>query len=116
MMLSLIVQHKTMQMMYEMVYKALQEVGLENQYHPQDYLNFFCLGNREEGVDTSNAGNQSAANTPQVSTNPLIQFHILFSDVIVSEFPTHTSALNSAIEKCHECWLSRHLLVKADAS
>lgn len=36
-----------MQMMYEMVYKALKEVGLENKYEPQDYLNFFCLGNRE---------------------------------------------------------------------
>lgn len=65
-----------MQMMYEMIYKALQEVGLENQYHPQDYLNFFCLGNREEGVDTSKATTQPAANTPQVSTNPLIQFQI----------------------------------------
>ncbi|WCJ23124.1 phospholipase D beta 1 [Euphorbia peplus] len=40
-------QHKTMQMMYETIYKALVEVGLENAYSPQDYLNFFCLGNRE---------------------------------------------------------------------
>uniref|UniRef100_A0A2N9GN39 Phospholipase D n=1 Tax=Fagus sylvatica TaxID=28930 RepID=A0A2N9GN39_FAGSY len=40
-------QHKTMQMMYEMIYNALKEVGLENKYEPQDYLNFFCLGNRE---------------------------------------------------------------------
>ncbi|KAL6348785.1 hypothetical protein AAG906_033441 [Vitis piasezkii] len=69
-------QHKTMQMMYEMVYKALQEVGLENQYHPQDYLNFFCLGNREEGVDTSNAGNQSAANTPQALARKSRRFMI----------------------------------------
>lgn len=76
-----------MQMMYEMIYKALQEVGLENQYHPQDYLNFFCLGNREEGVDTSNARTQPAANTPQVSTNPLIQFQIFVFQIIVSEFP-----------------------------
>ncbi|KAJ6837733.1 uncharacterized protein M6B38_323420 [Iris pallida] len=40
-------QNKTMQMMYETIYKALKEVGLEDTYEPQDYLNFFCLGNRE---------------------------------------------------------------------
>ncbi|PIN16225.1 Phospholipase D [Handroanthus impetiginosus] len=33
-------QHKTMQMMYETIYKALAEVGLEDAYSPQDYLNF----------------------------------------------------------------------------
>ncbi|KAJ4789028.1 Phospholipase D [Rhynchospora pubera] len=40
-------QKKTMQMMYETIYMALREAGLENKYEPQDYLNFFCLGNRE---------------------------------------------------------------------
>ncbi|OIV89642.1 hypothetical protein TanjilG_12728 [Lupinus angustifolius] len=40
-------QNKTMQMMYETIYKALVEVGLEAAFSPQDYLNFFCLGNRE---------------------------------------------------------------------
>ncbi|XP_048321059.2 phospholipase D gamma 1 [Ziziphus jujuba] len=57
-------QHKTMQMMYEIIYKALVEVGLEGAFSPQDYLNFFCLGNREaiDGVDN---GSPTAANTPQ---------------------------------------------------
>nr|GEW29429.1 phospholipase D gamma 1-like [Tanacetum cinerariifolium] len=41
-------QHKTMQMMYETIYKALVDVGLEEAESPQDYLNFFCLGNRED--------------------------------------------------------------------
>ncbi|KAJ0444383.1 putative phospholipase D [Helianthus annuus] len=41
-------QNKTMQMMYETIYKALLEVGLEEAHSPQDYLNFFCLGNRED--------------------------------------------------------------------
>lgn len=36
-----------MQMMYETIYKALVEVGLEDAFSPQDYLLFFCLGNRE---------------------------------------------------------------------
>ncbi|MQM09946.1 hypothetical protein Taro_042834 [Colocasia esculenta] len=57
-------QNKTMQMMYETIYKALVEAGLENMYVPQDYLNFFCLGNREaldgsgsQIPPTSNASN-----------------------------------------------------------
>ncbi|KVH91160.1 C2 calcium-dependent membrane targeting [Cynara cardunculus var. scolymus] len=40
-------QNKTMQMMYETIHKALIEVGLEDAFAPQDFLNFFCLGNRE---------------------------------------------------------------------
>lgn len=68
--------------MYEVVYKALEEVGLQNTYEPQDYLNFFCLGNREvtEGNGASN-GNP-AADTPHVNS-PLptrhffIDFYIL---------------------------------------
>lgn len=61
-------QHKTMQMMYEMIYKALKEVRLENKYEPQDYLNFFCLGNREAAnrEDSLDTRNSAAEKTPQV--------------------------------------------------
>ncbi|XP_044954795.1 phospholipase D delta-like [Hordeum vulgare subsp. vulgare] len=38
-------QGKTMQAMYEVVAKAIAEAG--GRAHPQDYLNFYCLGNRE---------------------------------------------------------------------
>lgn len=55
-----------MQMMYETIYKALVEVGLEGAFSPQDYLNFFCLGNRE-AVDGVDNGSPTAANTPQVT-------------------------------------------------
>ncbi|KAL0428957.1 UNVERIFIED_CONTAM: Phospholipase D beta 1 [Sesamum radiatum] len=58
-------QHKTMQMMYELIYKALVEVGLEDAYSPQDYLNFYCLGNREAPDASAPSENQPAANTPQ---------------------------------------------------
>ncbi|KAJ7962279.1 Phospholipase D family [Quillaja saponaria] len=62
-------QHKTMQMMYETIYKALMEVGLEAAFSPQDYLNFFCLGNREaiDAYDPNPVVSESpnAANTPQ---------------------------------------------------
>ncbi|KAF5734460.1 bifunctional dTDP-4-dehydrorhamnose 3 5-epimerase/dTDP-4-dehydrorhamnose reductase [Tripterygium wilfordii] len=52
-----------MQMMYDTIYKALVEVGLENEYEPQEFLNFFCLGNRE--VDGEERLNSAAVNTPQ---------------------------------------------------
>ncbi|PKA53093.1 Phospholipase D beta 1 [Apostasia shenzhenica] len=57
-------QKKTMQMMYETIYRALKEVGLEDVYEPLDYLNFFCLGNRE-AMDL-NSQNKS----PDGSSNP----------------------------------------------
>ncbi|CAF2137709.1 unnamed protein product [Brassica rapa] len=31
-------QHKTMQMMYQTIHKALVEVGLDGQYEPQDFI------------------------------------------------------------------------------
>ncbi|XP_057462341.1 phospholipase D gamma 1-like [Actinidia eriantha] len=71
-------QHHTMQMMYEVIYKALEEVGLEKQYEPQDYLNFFCLGNREtqDAEGRSDVGIDSAANTPQTLTRRNRRFMI----------------------------------------
>ncbi|XP_004298738.1 PREDICTED: phospholipase D beta 1-like [Fragaria vesca subsp. vesca] len=76
-------QHKTMQMMYEMIYKALLEAGLHNRYCPQDYLNFFCLGNREKpsGEESSSAkklneANKKEANTPQALTRKNRRFMI----------------------------------------
>ncbi|KAI3875788.1 hypothetical protein MKX03_023711 [Papaver bracteatum] len=39
-------QYQTMQMMYEVIAAELKRAQLENS-HPQDYLNFYCLGNRE---------------------------------------------------------------------
>ncbi|VFQ94375.1 unnamed protein product [Cuscuta campestris] len=40
-------QGQTMQMMYEIVARELKSAQLEHS-HPCDYLNFYCLGNREE--------------------------------------------------------------------
>ncbi|KAL6011807.1 hypothetical protein ACLOJK_002273 [Asimina triloba] len=39
-------QNRTMQMMYDIVAKELKSMGLKS--HPREYLNFYCLGNREE--------------------------------------------------------------------
>nr|CAB3497259.1 unnamed protein product [Digitaria exilis] len=56
---------ETMQMMYEIIYKALEEVGLSGKYEPQDYLNFFCLGNREAEDTSCSSSGSSSANNPQ---------------------------------------------------
>ncbi|KAL6847666.1 hypothetical protein ACP4OV_022692 [Aristida adscensionis] len=58
-------QKKTMEMMYEIIYRALKEVGLDDKYEPQDYLNFFCLGNREAEDTPSTSGGSPSASNPQ---------------------------------------------------
>lgn len=47
-------QGQTMQMMYGIIAKELKSSGLENS-DPTDYLNFYCLGNREEWHEESNS-------------------------------------------------------------
>lgn len=55
-------QGQTMQMMYEIIAKELKSMNLMN-VHPQDYLNFYCLGNREKIPDTvSCAVNKTSGN------------------------------------------------------
>ncbi|KAL2457648.1 Phospholipase D delta [Forsythia ovata] len=44
-------QGQTMQMMYQVVAQELKSMQLGDS-HPLDYLNFYCLGNREEIPDT----------------------------------------------------------------
>ncbi|KAL9227407.1 hypothetical protein vseg_003096 [Gypsophila vaccaria] len=59
-------QYKTMQMMYQIIFKALEETGMEHTYEPQDFLNFFCLGNRETSDEPSAASSSgSSGSTPQ---------------------------------------------------
>ncbi|KAM7276196.1 hypothetical protein ACFE04_018062 [Oxalis oulophora] len=74
-------QNKTMQMMYETIHKALIEVGLENAFSPQDYLNFFCLGNRE--IDAFGSAYSelpsptgTSSNTPQAHSRKSRRFMI----------------------------------------
>ncbi|KAJ6931606.1 phospholipase D delta-like [Populus alba x Populus x berolinensis] len=49
---------QTMQMMYEVIAKELKSMNLENS-HPQDYLNFYCLGNREQVPGSDKSGDQT---------------------------------------------------------
>ncbi|KAG6748031.1 hypothetical protein POTOM_047926 [Populus tomentosa] len=71
-------QHKTMQMMYETIYKALVEVGLEEAFSPQDFLNFFCLGNREsvDGFNSSCMPSPPSSHTPQALSRKSRRFMI----------------------------------------
>ncbi|KAI4356863.1 hypothetical protein L6164_000849 [Bauhinia variegata] len=71
-------QNKTMQMMYETIYKALVEVGLEAVYTPQDYLNFFCLGNREimDMSENTTAGAAPPVNSSQAHSKRNRRFMI----------------------------------------
>ncbi|KAL6522092.1 hypothetical protein OROMI_031969 [Orobanche minor] len=62
-------QWQTMQMMYDIIAQEIKSARLENA-HPTDYLNFYCLGNREEcheeepnvdGQTSSNANSDTAS-------------------------------------------------------
>ncbi|KAH9602850.1 hypothetical protein KSS87_017874, partial [Heliosperma pusillum] len=71
-------QYKTMQMMYGIIYKALEETEMENNYEPQDFLNFFCLGNREASDEncTRNTASSTNENSPQALTKSNRRFMI----------------------------------------
>jgi phospholipase D1/2 len=45
-----------MQMMYNVVANALKSMQLSD-VHPQDYLNFYCLGNRENFNEENSSSN-----------------------------------------------------------
>ncbi|CAN8308308.1 unnamed protein product [Cochlearia groenlandica] len=70
-------QYKTMQMMYQTIYKTLVEVGLDGQYEPQDFLNFFCLGTREVADGTVSLCN--SPRTPRQTNANAIQVEVLKS-------------------------------------
>lgn len=62
-------QGQTMQMMYEIITKELQAMQIEGA-HPTDYLNFYCLGNREKcPEEDSNSSSQPPSNGDMVSAS-----------------------------------------------
>ncbi|KAI3501206.1 hypothetical protein L1887_29069 [Cichorium endivia] len=80
-------QHNTMQMMYDIIYKALQETGLESEFEPQDYLNFFCLGTRESSPISNGKTSSFSPNTPQALsiTNRRFMIHVNSKGMIVDD-------------------------------
>ena len=70
-------QAQTMQMMYDIIAEELKASELLHA-HPQDYLNFYCLGNREwcnEEGSTSGSNRSSSGNS--VMRQFFICIHIL---------------------------------------
>ncbi|PON58165.1 Phospholipase D family [Trema orientale] len=61
-------QGQTMAMMYSVVAQAIENAGLSDQHHPQDYLNFFCLGKREANSIPS----ESSSRTNQPIENRIL--------------------------------------------
>ncbi|KAK6131330.1 hypothetical protein DH2020_034933 [Rehmannia glutinosa] len=59
---------QTMQMMYEIIAQEIKSARLKNA-HPTDYLNFYCLGNREEPGVESNGNTPSPTNGNTESTS-----------------------------------------------
>lgn len=70
-----------MQMMYQVIYDALVEVGRENEFVPQDYLNFFCLGNREVLDGDSSSLDTTEANAPNVIFPPPLLITSFFPSI-----------------------------------
>ena len=54
-----------MSMMYKIIAQALENAGISQFFHPQDYLNFYCLGNRE----AKKRGGDGDNPTPQEHTH-----------------------------------------------
>ncbi|KAB2051524.1 hypothetical protein ERO13_A12G058400v2 [Gossypium hirsutum] len=55
-------QSQTMQMMYDVVAQELKSMQIKDS-HPRDYLNFYCLGKREEVSQEMLSGNNSVSDS-----------------------------------------------------
>ncbi|CAL5011847.1 unnamed protein product [Urochloa decumbens] len=67
-------QNQTMETMYKVIAREIEHVGLKGARRPQDYLNFYCLGNREDMV----AGEQPADRSDSTSPAALARRHRRF--------------------------------------
>ncbi|XVF63609.1 hypothetical protein PTKIN_Ptkin09bG0100400 [Pterospermum kingtungense] len=69
-------QGQTIQMMYEIIGQELKAMHIENA-HPQDYLNFYCLGNREE-IPKDYIGSSLSNNSDTVSASHKYQRFMIY--------------------------------------
>ncbi|KAL4615903.1 hypothetical protein ACB092_07G160000 [Castanea dentata] len=71
-------QGQTMQMMYDIIAQELKSMDIENS-HPEDYLNFYCLGNREElPKEVSVPPDQSSQNVSVSNSEQPIQKFMVY--------------------------------------
>ncbi|KAK7283437.1 hypothetical protein RIF29_12953 [Crotalaria pallida] len=69
-------QGQTMQMMYGIIARELKSMHLFNS-HPQDYLNFYCLGNREK-LTTEVPNNSPSSNGDTISASQKFQRFMIY--------------------------------------
>ncbi|KAG6780228.1 hypothetical protein POTOM_013082 [Populus tomentosa] len=69
-------QGQTMAMMYKIIAKELEKAGLSYRCHPQDYLNFYCLGKRENSPHDSSEINQQTENRSLAAAQKFRRFMI----------------------------------------
>ena len=67
-----------MQMMYEVVARELKSMQLDD-VHPQDYLNFYCLGNREVFNEEASGSNGA----PVIFLNKIFILSMLLHSIIL---------------------------------
>ncbi|XP_007017919.2 PREDICTED: phospholipase D delta [Theobroma cacao] len=71
-------QGQTIQMMYGIIAQELKSMRMENS-HPQDYLNFYCLGNREEiPKEFSGSSSSLSNNGDSVSASQKFQRFMIY--------------------------------------
>lgn len=70
-------QGQTMQMMYQIIAKELKSMNIENA-HPHDYLNFYCLGNREKLPATVSCSSSQTSKTDSPSHTVIITYKTSF--------------------------------------
>ncbi|KAK7310995.1 hypothetical protein RJT34_08831 [Clitoria ternatea] len=71
-------QGQTMKMMYEIIARELKAMHLDDS-HPQDYLNFYCLGNREKlPTEVSSSGHSPSEHGEPVSASQKFQRFMIY--------------------------------------
>ena len=80
-------QHCTMEAMYKQIAEAIQAVGGKS--HPQDYLNFYCLGKREGPEDVPDYLDPPEADTPAAKVRETLRHPIYVHSKLMITDDTH---------------------------
>ncbi|KAL7613052.1 hypothetical protein Lser_V15G04985 [Lactuca serriola] len=67
-------QGQTMQMMYDIIAQELKNSEITDA-HPQDYLNFYCLGNRERGKEEDSTSGSNSVSASYKNGRFMIYVH-----------------------------------------
>lgn len=73
-------QAQTMEMMYRIIAQELKAMNIKNA-HPQDYLNFYCLGNREESSSSNGSPESNDKSAAVIFSIFIVFFKITLSQL-----------------------------------